>query len=242
MLLLKDATANYAANNVGRAIQLTTDRASLMGEFLLGRDEATTVFNSAYEGAPPGTMVGAPTYGDHRITGCDQTNYLNTGITDAANISILAIYSPGGAVTGDGVFGTGGVSGAQIAGFVNGANLQLQCATSGNSTTGLSVTCTAPGTNLSDYRGLAGRIGGTVNPTLKIDDFKDGARVTGGSATGSATRGIDTRNIRIGTWGSSSGLVDVAAALIWHRLLTDAEMLAAYQEVRATLAQWNLAC
>jgi hypothetical protein len=243
MLLFKDPTANYASNNVGRVIRLTSNRTNLKGEFLLGRDFATSKFNSAYDGAPAAVAGGAPTYGTHKVT-VDGTNYLDTLIGDNADITIAVVTTNNAGITTflATPFGT---AGGQLALFRSGAGLQanMQVTNAANSATGLIAT--TPGsitTPITDFRMLSGRVSGLVNPSIKVDEFKGGARVQGASVAGSATRQLTDKTIRLAGLSAIPGAIDQTAVLIWHEMLSDAALLAAYQEVRTQMATMGITC
>lgn len=239
MFAIKDAAADYSGANAGRVLALTTDRAGLVGEFLFGRNQATSVFNSASDGAAGGVMHGTVAYDDHFLDDFGDAAWLDTGVGDAATLTVLVVSKPAANASFICYAGTGTAGGAQLALYRVGGGLTWQHCNASNVTTGLVVATGTPTAPDTDYRGLAGRTNGLVNPPMKVDEFKGGVRTQGASITGSATRVLDTRPILIGTIGAgvfSGGEADFAAALIWHRYLSDAELLAAYIEARATLA------
>ncbi|MEF2551980.1 hypothetical protein VQ042_11515 [Aurantimonas sp. A2-1-M11] len=246
MLLFRDPNANYSSSNVGRFLNLTTDRAGLVGEFAFGRDLATSRVNAATLASTDAQAIGSPAYGDHKITNINYQNTLDLMVGDAENITVAAVFAYGGSASRIYMAtGPGGVLG-QLALFQLSDTVQrLQVATSAGSVSGLSIDLTgAPAAPTSEFRMVSGRVGGLVNPSLAIDEFKGGVRVKGNTATGTATRVVDTRKVALGTLRNSSlaNPSDFAAALVWHRVLTDSELLSAYGEVRTALAVYGIAC
>lgn len=215
---------------------------------MFGRNLATSRINSAVVGAKPAFQVGTPTFASHKITGVTYQHYLDTQIADAVDITVAIVASPQASASGDGYVGTGSASGGtgQFVLYNLGGNITIQCINSSNSSTGLVCSTSGETTPLTDFRMISGRISGLVNPTLKVDEYKGGAHTKGNSATGSATRVVATttpKTLAIGSkFSSLTGAIDVAALLIWHRMLSDAELLAAYLEVEATLDTFGITC
>jgi hypothetical protein len=240
-------TADFSASNLGRIIQLTTNRTGLVGEFIYGRNFATTALNSAgvgsgailTQGTPP-----APVYGDHQLELGNGVGF-NTNIpwsaamtimiatdiqqTDAASItnSVLFIGSSvvdDGEVIMDAYVGTPMEFNAVGHGLVNLPSL--------------------PTRPLSDFRALTGRIGGLASGSpISIDEYKSGVRTQGRASTTTSARTLpNTGSVLIGghigypSGGSFSTRPLFVSALIWNVALSDAATLAAYLEFRTALA------
>lgn len=241
MTFFKSAGADFSAGNLGRVIQLTTLRDQLKGEFIFGRNAKTTTLNSAYAGAPPAFVVGAPVYADHRINNVDFQNYLDTTILDNVDITVAVVVAPGATASFDTYMSTGPAAGKQLALYCA-ANITFQAVNAASSPTGLLAQVSTPTTPLTDFRMIAGRMSGAVNPTIKLDEYKNGIHTQSAAVTGSATRVVDTRSLAVGSLKAAgfAGVMDFSAALIWHKMLSDSEMLQAYLETQAVLREMGI--
>lgn len=236
--------ANFTDRGLGRSVRLTSDRTNLVGEFILGRDAATSTFNSASAGAAPATAVGTITYSDHYANPAG-ANFFSTPLTGATNLTMMAVVAPGASAETEiylsstngadpNGFYLGNAAGAAMLSVINAAGTPQQVT--------LGATLAGP---LTDFRAVAGRIGGTSSFSLEIDEFKGGVRVQANSSTATGSRTVDTQTICIGSINGSSiwnSAKDTSAVLIWHRLLTDAELLAAYVECRDVLGRMGIQC
>jgi hypothetical protein len=236
--------ANFTSYGLGRALYLTSDRTSLAGEFIFGRDAATSTFNSATVSAAPATAVGSLTYSDHYANPAG-VNFFSTAITGAANLTMMVVVAPGATATteiylsstdgtGTNGFYLGNQNGEAFFSVINGAGAQQK------------VTLAAPlAAPLTEFRAIAGRIGGTSSFTLEVDEFKAGARLQAASATATGTRTVDSQTFCVGSINGSTVFnspKDTAAVLIWHRLLTDAELLSSYVQCRDVLGRMGISC
>lgn len=238
--------ADFFGKGLGRSLQLTSDRASLMGEFILGRNQATSIFNSAYDGAPNAVAFGTLTYSDHYANPAG-ANYFRTPIASAENMTMLAVVAPGSAATSE--IYVASSSGNGNNGFFLAGGLSTTRA-------GLSVTTSAGSAQqvlldnnqsnpLTEFRAIAGRVGGLSNWSMEIDEFKGGQRVQTKSSTATGTRTVDSQVFCVGSIGGSAtfnSAKDTAAILFWHRLLTDQELLDAYLECRTVLGRMGITC
>lgn len=236
--------ANFTSTGLGRALRLTTDRTNLVAEFIFGRDAATSTFNSAYAGAPNATPFGTITYSDHYVNVAG-ANYLKTPLLGAANITMMSVVAPGSDAgteiyisstdgAGTNGFYLGNQTGAAKVSVVNSAGTPQQAQ--------IPAELTPP---LTGFRAVAGRIGGTTTFTLEVDEFKGGALLQNASLAATGSRVVDTQTIDIGSIGGSTVFnspKDTAAVLIWHRLLSDAELLVAYLECRTVLGRMGISC
>lgn len=230
--------ADFSANNIGRGLYLTTERDGLVGEYLFGFNAAASVVN------PPGanmSVIGTPTYSAN-LANVGQLNYFDTGILEPDEFTFL-IFSDGDR----------DVSSVLVGNF-NGSNSATSCCLyrNGSSFTGFSpatdsTTVTAAATNSlaeADQRAYAMRSIGTTDFSVTVDEFKAGVRSGGATTTSTKTRRANASSLVLGSSRGSAtfpGPHPMYAALIWSRALSDAELLAAYLEVRAVLAGRSLA-
>jgi hypothetical protein len=236
----------FSKDNSGkrRKLPLTTNRAALVGEFLLGRNIATSRVNSAGAGANGSeVLVGnpiAPVYGDHQLE-LGNGAMLDTAVpaTDAMTCLVAC---------------TGDVSSAQVflgASVAASGRLNLLTggasvvATLGNSNLALPGALSGPA---ADFRVLVARLGGTAaGSPAAIDEYRAGVRVQGAKTTlaGALVRQDYTRVIGgSSTIGAGAGYPvrnRFASYLHWSAYLSDADVLAAYLELRAVLAQMGKA-
>lgn len=236
--------ANFTGTGLGRSLYLTTDRTNLVGEFIFGRDEATTIFNSATPGAATASVVGTLTYSNHFINPAG-VNYVATTIQNAVSFTVMVIVAHGVDATTELYLSS--TNGAQANGFYLGnqsgqPNFFLANSSGGGNAVTLPNNVASP---LADFRALCGRASGTTTYTLEIDEFKGGALIQNASMTAVGSRTVGTQVINIGSldgstiWNSPK---NTSAVLIWHRLLTDAELLAAYLECRTVLGRMGISC
>lgn len=236
--------ANFLSSGLGRSLYLTSDRTNLVGEFIFGRDAATSLFNSAPNNSVNAEAVGTLTYGDHNIDAAG-ANFVRTGLLGATNFTVMAVVAPGNSSSEQIYMAStsgSGPNGFYLANFSGKPVLSLQ---NSAGTAQQAVADNSAASPLTEYRAVAGRVGGTSSYTLEVDEFKGGVRVQSKAATASGTRTVDTQTICVGSLNGSSiwnSTKTTAAALIWHRLLTDAEMLAAYVECRDVLGRMGIQC
>lgn len=235
--------ADFSANNLGRVVKLTSDRTGLVGEYIFGRNRATSLINGVDGGITPTVNVD-PTYGDHRASVDAATSkYFNTLVADADDLTLaLVLAYPANAYASRTLFGTGvGHKLNMYATASPGVRLQVVA----TDATAPEAVLAAPQAPLTDFRMLTGRINGPTNISLEVDEFKGGERVQNVLVETVKSRVPDTTPIAIGTLLNTTTYAlgyDVAAALIWHRTLSDAELLAAYLEVREVLGGMGIAC
>lgn len=238
--------ADFTGKGLGRSLRLTSDRTNLMGEFILGRNQATSIFNSAYDGAPNAVAFGTLTYSDHYANPAG-ANYFRTPIQTAQNMTMLAVVAPGATATSEIYVSSSsgnGSNGYFLAGGLSTTKAGLSTTTSAGATQQV-LLVGDQSTPLTDFRAIAGRIGGLSNWSLEIDEFKGGQRVQSNASTATGTRTVDSQVFCIGSIGGSAtfnSAKDTAAVLLWHRLLTDQELLDAYLECRTVLGRMGITC
>lgn len=237
--------ANAGAANLGRVPITVIQRASLKGEFIFGRDIATSCVNSAYDDAPDAVVIGSPTLGDHTAA-LAGTNYIDTRVSDNLALTVMVISSPGASLENEVYFASeqNGVPQAVLLSYNGSPNVIVQ----GYSASGILLTpgiampgsLTAP---LTDYRAVTFRTDQAVNPTFKIDEFKAGIRTQGASTAQTGTRAAAIKTLAIGSLKNATftDVNNVCAVLIWHSHLSDADLLAAYLEARTYLADMGKA-
>ncbi len=236
--------ADFSSRNLGRVLKLTTDRTNLVGEYILGGNLAASKYNGANPDLPM-SVVGTPTYSDGHVT-LGQNNWFDTFIQDAAELTMMLIADA--ASTGSIYLGNfNGLNTVDcILLYKNNSNIVAQSSASDGTTQTLDSSVSGTGAN-TDFRGLAMRTVGSTDYVSKLDHFKGGVRAAGGSQTNTGkTREVQsTPTFAIGSSRGNAffpGPVNVAAALVWHRALTDAELLAAYLEVRSVMAGRGVDC
>lgn len=262
MLLIKDQEGDYSSNHLGRVVRLTSDRQDLLAEYLFGRNQATSFYNSAETRPDPQVYGMQPAYGDHRVT-VDGSHAVNTGIIpqagDDLTVMIFAAF-PGGWPTTDNakrhaVFGDQ-IGTSQIAFTTTGNSSPATTATIAGqitATDGTALTNTSAGTATladppSDFRALTFSVSGQTSPAMTIAEYKNGARLWQKPQVFSGkTRSYSgLQSMLIGSLRSAypNGLVSnqwtVAAALIWRRALNSDDELNAYLEARTALAAMGI--
>ncbi|MFG1246809.1 hypothetical protein [Xanthobacter flavus] len=233
-------SANAGAKNLGRR-PIISDRTNLVGEFFFGRDAATSIINMANASLP----LSAPTatYGARSATITGAGVYFETGIADAQELTILAVGSFQNASS-------------QIVGSYTATNAADTCAllhpsggfsgqVPASDGTAQGTATLSPYSPLTTVRALALRTTGSADFAIKVDQFRAGARLNGLSETKTGkTRKTSAQTFRIGAPASGSTYVaeqSPSAVAIWHRSMTDAELLAAYQDVFERFAEWGVA-
>lgn len=235
------AAANFGAANIGKS-PILTDRTNLVGEYFFGRDNPTSIVNMA-DTTKPLTLIGSATYAARAATITGVGVYYETGLADAAALTILSVASFGGtSVQLAGSFS--GSNGTDATCLLRNGSSQLFAqvpAVSGIQTT----TVFANTTPATDLRGVALRTSGTTDFVVKVDEFKANARIQGVAETKTGqTRKVSATTLRLGAPASGSTYVSsqsIAFVGIWQRAMTDGELLAAYQQVYAQLAAWSVA-
>jgi hypothetical protein len=235
---------NFIGAGLGRALRLTSDRASLVGEFILGRDAATSAYNSAYDGAPNATAIGSLTYGDHFANPAG-ANYFRTMILGAENMTMMAVVAPGADANSEIYLASSSnaVNSWYLAGFSS--NQPALSVINAASSAQQLLANAAQSTPYTDFRAIAGRVGGLSAWSMELDEFKGGTLVQNKSSTATGSRSVDSQVFCIGSIGGAStfnAAKNISAVLFWHRLLSDAELLAAYLEARNTLGRMGIAC
>jgi hypothetical protein len=233
--------ADYSASNIGRVIKLTTNRTGLVGEYLFGRNRATSLVNGVDGGTIPSVPVADPTYGDHVASMDASANkYINSGLSDADKITIAVVCAfPASAYVNRTLAGFGvGKSLNIYSGPSSSFGLATQATDATQPACGLPAAPTAP---LTDPRMIVSRVDGPTNFSLNIDEYKNGGRTQGsGLVTTVKNRLAEaTTKLSFGSLPSTGSFAlgfDEVAALVWHRYLSDAEVLAMYLEVRTVLA------
>lgn len=232
---------NFGAVNVGRHIQLTANRTGLLGEYLIGRDAVTSIPNSA-DPTKPLSALGTHTYAARKDTVAGLLNYYETGLADPADLTVLMIASAANNCQYMGSFtGANGTDATTMIKATSGLQVQTSNSDNTNSTTTVQ---TIFGT-AAEPRGVAVRLSGSADYVVKSDQFKGGVKVTGVSETKTGkTRKLSSTTLRIGapaTGASYIGSVDFLAGFVWSRALSDAELLAVYQEAFAFYADLGIA-
>lgn len=236
--------ADFSARNLGRVLKLTTDRTGLVGEYIFGGNLVASKYNGANPGVPMG-VVGTPTYAANYVT-LAQTNWFDTYILDAADLTMMVIADASS--TGASYIGNfaGGNNVDSVLLYKNVSSFSAQSSANDGSAQVVGSAASVTGAN-STFRGLSMRTMGTSDYQIKLDQFYNGARAGGSSQTNAGkTREVQTTPaLAIGSSrgaGPFPGPVNIAAALVWHRALTDAELLAAYLGARSVMASRGVAC
>ncbi len=254
--------APFAGSILPRDIYLTTNRAGLVGEFLFGQDLIQSRENSAQLGAPAAVEAlinnpPPPFYGDHRVElGAGAGLQTNIAATPAQTILLVAAVSASDATdqatspaTRHILHGaTAAESGRLLAtSDVDAGSVvlrSLMASTGGEISPAQVMPASRPYTA---PRCICSRIsGGAVGSKHAFDELKDGALVSHREAVTTAVRPVPTHGIVIGNsntigfGGDFQARVKHSLCLIWSRALSDAEVLAAYLEVRANLASMGV--
>lgn len=202
----------------------------LVGLYQLGGSESASLLNNV-AGGPSLLSVGAPEVAGGEARLSVATGYYDTQLPETEAFSILAVARPGG-----------GNEAMQIATYGSGSpagtSLRIDMTATRLGTIDGTATLRQRVTNLStpnaDELYLVAGTGDTIGLSLYLG--QRGATVTGGTAyTG---RTVLPRTWRIGA-SYDTGVVSqarIAAAAIWNRRLTDAEMAAAFIAIRAHFA------
>jgi len=237
--------ADFSGVGIGRYLKLTTDRADLVGEYIFGKSKNASIFNGA-NNALPLIETGAPVYDDASVT-LSTSNWFDTLVSDAQELTLMVIADMN--VSGIHFIGNwGGVPSAnQLTMYKNGSTVALQTPRAAGSPPSTITSSTGLSGIGPHFRGLACRTTGLVDFTSKVDQYRGGLHMGGASFVnaGETRLVVPSPLISIGSARGSSifpGPVKVAAALIWHRALSDADLLAAYQEARGVLAGRGIDC
>ena len=228
MLLLKSRGINAASKDVKRITRLTTNRVGLISELVFGRDIPTSISNSASENALDATIIGELGFSPNFVSGVGDGDYIDTKQYVSESMTIMLFFRQSSGNDTDVLFGSNHTTSRRF--FVQISNTTLQGNYGSFSGTSIPNFFT---TSREEFRALCFTIDGSSNPTVTLEEFKDGALV-GTTATQNLTgnRVFEARPIVIGSLGriSNVGSADHAVALMWDRKLDAAERLAAYQE------------
>lgn len=200
----------------------------LVGEYVFGVDEASTVKNRANPDAPM-TVVGTPSYASNGAGvsgGGFGSNGFDTGLAPQGDVTMMVIASLS---SGTGIFFGSRNDPTTIFGFELG----------GGQTQYFNNQWSAPPNNpqvalTGGYAFYAGV--GPLGQPGKVYKVTGGGSPTIVSATGTAAGGGRTSTtIKYGTGQTGTGNV-IYANIYEDRLLTQAEIVAAYQSVRSYLS------
>lgn len=204
------------------------DREGLIAEYTFGESDAKSLPNRASPGAIALTKVGAPAYGDNyaEITagGTYGSNGFDTGIKSPDNATIITVVKKD--VSLPPFISTN----ANFAGFHNyQATVNLYNSQSGTTANVADVPIPAH-TDFAFFCGLL-PLGGFG----KIYAYTGGALTTATAETASVSARSKVENFKIGTSlvNAGSGRAKVAYTAIFDRLLSDAEIAAAYASLKA---------
>jgi hypothetical protein len=248
-------TADFSAAGLGRALQLTTNRNGLVGEFLFGRNLATSRINSAgLKANAAEALIGtaqapapAPIYGDHQVELGNGAG-IDTGVVATPTQTIMLVATVA-SVDADQLPAIAILHGASF-GDPARANMGIQAPSINFSVSadGNAVLPAKPSGAFTAPRALVSRIGGlAAGSVTKLDEYMGGVRTQGGSSAITNARPAPTYTTVIGNsntlaaGGAFQARLRYTSALIWSRMLTDAEVLAAYLELRMVLAQMGKA-
>lgn len=229
---------NAASRALGRSERLISAprRDALVGEYLFGRDASTSRFNLT--GGPNLAFVGSPVFSP-RYALFSQTAWADTGLYDTADVTLLVVSSQvsqtaplignyNGANSSDTT--TFNLTGGDLQGFAVGTDNAAQTAS------------TRARTPVTDFTVKVLRVSGGANFAIRVDEFRQGAKVGGTAVTTGKTRKVTTSQpFAIGSSRGASdfgGNVYVAGAAIWSRALTDSELLAEAAAISAKMAAW----
>lgn len=205
------------------------DRSGLVAEYTFGTSEAKSIVNRATPGLASMTVVGAPTYGSNyaRITsGASGSNGFNTGVVTPTNATIIVVVRKN---TSCPVFMS---TGSMYSGFLNYSNAPaLYNNQAGTDANVANVAVPAH----SDFAFFAGRM---QNSGLgEIYTYASGVLTTNTAETaGDAGRSTETLKIGTTITNGGNGIADMAYAAVFERVLSAAEITAAYASLKAYLA------
>lgn len=207
------------------------DRTGLIGEWVLGTDEAKSIVNRANPSGPPMTVVGAPTYGagyarvsSGAVAG---SHGFDTGIPREGSETIIVVWKKN---TGCPVLL--GTQQTVSEGFVNYTSVPALYNSQGGTTANVANIAVPSHTDYSFMAGLM-PLGGLGKIYAYADDeLTTNVAETNGNAT------VSGSSLKIGTTVGSGGLgiADIAYAAVFNRLLSDVEIAAAYGSIKAYMA------
>jgi len=232
-LNIKYPDKNFAGAAIRRLDRVTSIRTNLVGEFQLGRDKETSAFNLADPDAPLGVWTGGTTF-DDRAGNTNQTNWLNTGVEDNVDLTVIWAGQLGtvGSCNMVSNFPGSPNQDAIFLGLVS-SSLNGFAANTDNTLTFSTVAGTYA--NTTNMGVCALRTSSGTGYTIKTDVFKAGVRLAGNSATATGkTRVKSSRTLGIGGIGGSysqAQTMSVYGALVYHANLSDAELLAVVQDM-----------
>lgn len=225
---------DFSQNALGGV--LTSLRSGLIGEYLFGGNLTESRKNWA-NAAQPLTDIGSPTigsnYADLGATG------FSTGLFESENITMIAIGYGTASNFASFVTNFNGSNGGQSSGiFVHASTDLLYCQAHSTDGTNQNITLALAQPD-ADYRFVAGRISSGTNYAQKLDQFKAGAHTFNHQTIAKTRVGNTVHPLKI-----SAGFTEpvrMAGALIYNRVLSDAELLQVYNEVRGAMSLRNIA-
>ena len=227
-LSIQVAGASFA--NVLASLGLP-DRAGLVGEWVLGTDEAKSIVNRANPSGPSMTVVGTPTYGAgyaRVMSGPYGNRGFDTGLTLAGNSTIIVVWKKNTACPTL-VYAQGG---GTYEGFINYSNVPSLYNSQSGTLSNVANIAVPSHTDYSFMAGLMPRGGlGKIYSYAEAELTTNVAEVNGGVTPAGASLKIGTTITNGG-----AGIADVAYAAVFNRLLDDDEIAAAYETNKAYLA------
>lgn len=188
--------------------------ANLQGAFIFGDGDISGRNYAA--GGPQASVVGTPAQTDNGIT-LDGSNYIDTGIAQTTDMTFIVVARLGHSADRAGVIGNYNTTGIAIfdlsaANTSIAGNLQRNGATSQANTD----------TTANQYQLIAFRAG--VSSNSRIQNVTLATDVSN-TANTSPVINLNSETIKIGRLPATSfvGPVDIAAVLIYDRVLSDAE-------------------
>lgn len=236
---------NATATSTSVAVQ-STSRTSLVGEYLFGRDAATSKINLCGGVAP--IIVGAPTYAARYAT-FDQNNWFDTNLPDTQELTMLQVSAIPSGTQAYLMGNYNNSNGTDTTTFelTSGSLAAIACATDNTQQAFTSVTARTP---RSEFTVKAVRTTGAADFVEKIDEYRGGVRVAGSTktVTGKTRKVTTSANMAIGSARGSSGFagtLQCVGAAIWSRHVPDTELLAVAAAISAKAAafkQQAIAC
>lgn len=224
---IKSSTATFPLSNQLTSLTLPS-RVGLVSEFILGGSEAASIRNHANAAAPL-TVVGTPTYNANSVTvasGGYGNNGFDLGVAPPqSDITMLLIRKKASTGTDINAFSNGSYLG--FYGY-NGADFYNT-----QSGTAPSIANLSRPTHSNFYLQIGtGSLAGKGTVSL----YTDGVLTSNtGTANGGSSRG--TTSLKIGTDISNvNGIGEVAYAALYSRILSAAEIAAAYASLKAYFA------
>ena len=237
-VLLTVKNADFAANAIAFAAPVTEGL-----EFWNYYTDPTKVGRNLVPGKAAPSIVGTPGAGANFVTLSNNVNYLVTGLTDQAEVTMLTVARVNaGAAAGSfkymiGNYSSGGTAplGSNLYFVNNSANTLATLCSRNNGTSDIAVAATlTPANSGSTFAFYAARMGASY---LRIDDKTRGLNASASTANPRSTpSGNPYRIGGAGTTTGTGGVTDMAFAGLYSRTLTDAEIEAVYQRVKTFLS------